>query len=92
MVNTVAAVFFPCVADVDRTAVSLIAVGSAISGQPRVGGEFEGVLQVRLEVEPLPDPPDGRFDRPARWAIEARDQCVSLPEADSKVATMTSST
>ena len=32
------------------------------------------------------------FDSPVRAAIEARDQCVSLPGADSSVATITSST
>ncbi|MDX2765278.1 hypothetical protein ACSCB1_01535 [Streptomyces europaeiscabiei] len=41
----------------------------------------------RFQIRPMVE-----FGRPARWAIEARDQCVSLPEADSKVATMTSST
>ncbi|MFJ6461688.1 hypothetical protein ACIQM0_11615 [Streptomyces sp. NPDC091387] len=32
----------------------------------RVGGQFEGVLQVRLEVELLPDPADGRRTNSAR--------------------------
>ena len=32
--------------------------------EERVGGQLEGVLQVRLEVEFLPDPPDGRLAQP----------------------------
>ena len=32
--------------------------------EERVGGQLEGVLQVRLEVEFLPDPPDGRLRQP----------------------------
>jgi hypothetical protein len=58
----------------------------------RAGGKLEGVLQVRLEVGLAPDPPDGRLRQPVRLAIEARDQCVSLPGADSSVATITFST
>ena len=30
----------------------------------RIGGQLEGVLQVRLEVEFAPDPPDGRLAQP----------------------------
>lgn len=30
----------------------------------RVGGELEGILQVRLEIELLPDPPDGGLRQP----------------------------
>ncbi len=32
--------------------------------EERVGGQLEGVLQVRLEAELLPDPPDGRLAQP----------------------------
>ena len=62
----------------------------------RVGGQLEGVLQVGLETEVLPNPADGRFHSPLRWAIAARDQCVSPPTSgpgvDSSVAMITSST
>jgi hypothetical protein len=58
----------------------------------RIGGQLEGVLQVglrskRFQIRPIVD-----FDRPVRWAIEARDQCVSWPGTDSRVATTTPST
>ena len=62
----------------------------------RVGGQLEGVLQVRLEVELLPDPPDGRFRQPAalghRRPGPVRVAAHSGPGVDSSVATITSST
>ena len=46
-----------------------------------------GVRSNRFQIRPMVD-----FDSPVRLAIEARDQCVSWPGVDSKVATTTSST
>src|SRR5450755_4245037 len=46
-----------------------------------------GLRSNLFQIRPTVD-----FDSPVRLAIEARDQCVSLPGVDSSVATITSST
>jgi len=42
---------------------------------------------VWLELKSLPDPAIVDFDKPVRWAIEVRDQCVAFFGISSSVAT-----
>ena len=61
--------------------------------EERVGGQLEGVLQVRLEVELLPDPPDGRLaTAPCAWPSRPATSACPCPALSSSVATTTSST
>ena len=46
-----------------------------------------GLSSNARQIRPMLD-----LDRPLRWAIFARDQCVAFAGVDSKVATTTSST
>ena len=58
----------------------------------RVGGEFEGLGAMRLEVEGVPDAVDRRRREAAAFAIERRLQCVASCGVASSVWRTTSAT
>jgi hypothetical protein len=50
--------------------------------EQRIGAERERVLQVRYGSNLAQIRPTVDLDRPLRWAIEARDQCVASAGVD----------
>jgi hypothetical protein len=60
--------------------------------EQRVAGQLEPIIEMGLQLELPPDPPDRGLGQPDLSTIDLRDQCVVFFGAPFRVAVITSST